>query len=85
MPGWSAAPFVELNGEYWTEEFAAKHLGVSEELFRLLLRELEVTPAGVMRMSEFRRQGRQPRAYDAKKLIMISEDLIALKERLHDS
>jgi hypothetical protein len=85
MSGWGSVAFVELDGRSWTVEFAATHLGVSGEFLRKALKELEVEPVGVMRMNTFSRKGRQPRAYDAKKLIMISEAMIDLKERLKDA
>ena len=85
MTGWNGLPFVPPDGASWPAEFAAELLGMDEELLRMLLRKLEVEPAGVIRMSSFSRKGRQPMAYPAKKLIMISEDMIALRERLKDA
>lgn len=75
LPGWGGLPFVPLDGRNWPVSFAAKLLDVPE---RELLRRIELEglePAGVIRMSGFRRSGRQPRAYPASELVRIAEDI----------
>lgn len=80
--GWTGVPAVELDGRNWTLGFASKHLDIPEELLRQAVKYTELEPAGTLNMRSFRSQGRTPRAYSAKKLIMISEALVTLKENL---
>jgi hypothetical protein len=81
--GWEGLPFVPLDGQNWSLEFAAKILGCSKEFLADRVRHLNIPPAGVIRMSEFSRKGRQPRAYPAVTLIAIceEEDKIRVKIR----
>ena len=75
LPGWEGLPFVSLDGQNWPVSFAAKLLDIPErELLRRIKRE-GIEPAGVIRMSGFRRSGRQPRAYPASELMRIAEDI----------
>jgi hypothetical protein len=71
--GWAGAPFVDLDGQHWPLSFAAKILDVPLKDLRKLVREKGIEPSGVIRMAEFRRQGRAPRAYEAVRLIEITE------------
>lgn len=80
--GWIGVPTVELDGNSWTLPFAAKHLGIPEGLLREIVKYTELEPAGVMNMREYRSQGRTPRAYPAKPLIIIAETLLSLKEHI---
>jgi hypothetical protein len=74
---WGSLPFVSLDGENWPLSFAAMILDVPEPDLRRRVRKEKVEPAGVIRMSEFRRSGRQPMAYPAGKLIMLAEAIQA--------
>ena len=71
--GWSGKPFVDLDGQHWPLSFAAKILEIPLKDLQKLVKDTGLEPSGVIRMSEFRRQGRQPRAYEAVKLIEITE------------
>jgi len=82
LPAWDGLPFVEVDGLSWPLEFAAAQLGMKTQDWRDLVRITDLEPSGVIRMSDFRRQGRQPRAYPAAKLIIISEDIARLQEKL---
>ena len=84
MTGWKSLSFVDIDGQAWPIPFAAEMLGMPEEDLRDLVRILGVQPSGVIRMSDFRRQGRQPRAYPAKTLIRISEAVRSLTEDLKE-
>jgi hypothetical protein len=78
--GWKGLPFVALDGHNWSLEFAAKMLGCTKEFLADRVRHLDVPPAGVIRMSEFSRKGRQPRAYSALTLIRICEEEDKIKD-----
>lgn len=80
--GWGSEPVVEPDGENWSLEFAAKMLDMPEKDLRDLVRILGLPSAGVIRMAEFRRQGRHPRAYPADKLALIAETVRDLSEDL---
>lgn len=80
--GWASIPFVEIDGEHWPLDFAAKLLDIPLEDLRDLVRITGLKPSGVIRMADFRRQGRQPRAYPAGKLILITEKIAELKDSL---
>lgn len=82
MIGWKGGPFVELDGTNWSVGFAAGLLDIPEKDLRDLIRITGLQPVGVIRMSGYSRQGRQPRAYPAAKLIAISEAITALKDSL---
>ncbi len=73
MTGWQSLPFVSPDGQNWPISFAAKLLDVPEPELRRRVKKDGIEPAGVIRMAEFRRQGRQPMAYPAAKLISIAE------------
>ena len=85
MTGWQSLPFVDIDGQDWPVPFAAELLEIPEEDLRDLIRILRIEPSGVIRMSDFRRQGRQPRAYPAKKMIRISEAIATLAEELAEN
>ncbi len=80
--GWASLPMVELDGKAWPLDFAAKHLGVSEEYLRVTVKEIGLEPVGTIRTAGFRRSGRQPRAYRARALVMIAEKAAELREEL---
>jgi hypothetical protein len=80
--GWKGLPFVRLDGDNWTIPFAAKMLDMTEQDVRDIIRITGLEPSGTMRMASYARQGRQPRAYPAAKLIKIAEALKALREQL---
>lgn len=73
---------MEIDGDNWTLDIAAKLLSIPERDLRDLVRITGLAPSGVIRMAPFRRQGRQPRAYPADKLILISETVRGLSDRL---
>jgi hypothetical protein len=80
--GWKGIPFAELDGKSWTLPFAAVILDIPVEDLRALIRVTGLQPSGVINMRDYRSQGRAARAYDAKSLIMIAEDIASLKEKL---
>jgi hypothetical protein len=81
--GWSGKKnFVDLDGENWPLAQAAQLLEIPEKDLRDLVRIAGLEPSGVIRMSSYSRQGRQPRAYPADKLIMIGEFITDLKASL---
>lgn len=69
--GWQGKPPVAIDGKNWPVGFAAKTLGISERDLRDLIRITGLQPAGTMPMSPYRRSGRNPRVYDAGKLVML--------------
>lgn len=71
--GWKSLPFVDLDGTSWPLPFAAGLLGVPLADLRKRVKEEGLEPSGVMRMRDYRSQGRQPRAYLATELIRIAE------------
>lgn len=73
--GWKGLPFTDLDGMSWPLNFAADLLGVSELELRKRVKRQDVQPAGVIRMRHYSSQGRQPRAYPAKELIRIAEEI----------
>jgi hypothetical protein len=79
---WGSLPFLDLDGQHWPLSFAADLLDVPEEDLRDLVRILGIEPSGTMRMSDFRRQGRQPRCYPADRLILVTERIRSLREEL---
>lgn len=82
LPGWGSLPFVPLDGKNWPLDVAAKVLGMPLKDLQDLVRIVGLEPSGVIRMSEFRRQGRQPKAYDGEKLTTICDIIGELKEKL---
>lgn len=81
--GWAGIGFVELDGASWTIPFASKMLDLPEKDLRDLVRITGLPPAGVLNMREYRSQGRAPRAYPAGQLIMITEVIATLRERMN--
>jgi hypothetical protein len=73
---------VEIDGVNWPLEFAAKMLDIPVRDLTDLVRIVKLQPAGVIRFAEFRRRGRQPRAYPAEKLIKAAEAVRNLSEEL---
>jgi hypothetical protein len=82
MTGWAGYQFTDITGDDLPLDIAAQLLDIPERDLRELVRITGLQPSGVIRMSSFSRQGRQPRAYSREQLIAISEALIALKEAL---
>lgn len=80
--GWEGLPAVEIDGKAWPLDFAAKYLGISEPLLREMVKELGLEPAGMIRMASFSRSGRQPRAYRAHHLVLITEAVRDLRQEL---
>lgn len=80
--GWASLPFVDIDGKNWPLDFAAKMLDIPLKDLQDLVRISGLQPAGVIRMAEFRRKGRQPRAYSAEKLIMLTEEIRELRDRI---
>lgn len=86
--GWKGAPFVEEDGKHWPLSFAADLLEIPEQDLRDLIRIVNnisddaITPTGVIRMSSFRRQGRQPRAYPGDKLSILVNGVTDLAHKL---
>lgn len=83
--GWEGKPAVPVNGENWPLSVAAKIIGCPEKDIRELVRILKVEPAGTLRMASYRRSGRNPRAYDGSKLVIMWDDIQKLAEKLRDS
>jgi len=73
LVGWESLPPVEPDGQNWPLPFAAKILDVSERRLRQEVKDRGIEPSGVLRMDDFRRSGRHPRAYPASQLITIAE------------
>jgi hypothetical protein len=69
--GWGHAPDVPVDGTNWPLSFAAEHLSIPERDLRDLIRIVGLPPAGTMRMASYRRSGRNPRVYEASKLIKL--------------
>ena len=79
---WGTLPFVDIDGKNWPVPFAAEMLGMPEQDLRDLIRIVGIEPSGVVRMSDFRRSGRQPRAYPASSLICVTEAVRSLRLEL---
>jgi len=73
LVGWESLPPVDPDGQNWPLPFAAKILDVSERRLRKEVRDRGVEPSGVLKITDFRRSGRHPRAYPAAELIIIAE------------
>jgi hypothetical protein len=69
--GWGHTPEVPIDGVNWPLPFAAKTLEISERDLRDLIRVVGLEPAGTMKMASYRRSGRNPRVYEASKLIKL--------------
>ena len=82
--GWGGKPSVALDGHSWPVDFAAKAIGCSEKDLRDAIRILEIEPVGTLRMAAYRRSGRNPRAYDASKLVAMWQGLTDLREHLRE-
>jgi hypothetical protein len=80
--GWAGVPFVEFDGVNWPLDFAAKMLDIPLRDLTDLVRITGLRPAGTIRMASYRRQGRQPRAFEASRLIRIAEAIRKLTEEL---
>ena len=80
--GWAGIPFVEIDGVNWPLDFAAKMLDIPAKDLTDLVRIVGLQPAGTIKMASYRRQGRQPRAFEAAKLIRITEMIRKLSEEL---
>jgi hypothetical protein len=80
--GWAGIPFVEIDGVNWPLDFAAKMLDIPLKDLSDLVRITGLKPAGVIRMAAYRRQGRQPRAFEAARLIHLTEGIRRLSEEL---
>lgn len=80
--GWAGIPFVEIDGQNWPLEFAARMLDIPVKDLTDLVRIVKLQPAGTIRIASYKRQGRQPRAYEAARLIRITEAIRALSEEL---
>ena len=73
---------MPVDGKNWPLDFAAKTLGCSERDLRDLVRIVDLQPSGTMPMAEFRRSGRNPRVYDAAKLVQLHQSVEKLAEAL---
>lgn len=71
--GWEGLPLVACDGQNWPVAFAARFLDIPEKDLRKQIASRGIEPAGVIRMADFRRSGRNPRAYPAAELINIAE------------
>lgn len=78
--GWEGLPFTELDGKDWPVSFAAGILELDEQDLRDLIRIAGLQASGVLRISDFRRSGRQPKAYPATGLIRLAEVARSLRE-----
>lgn len=83
MTGWAGIGKVDPDGQNWTLDFAARMLDLPERDLRDLVRITGLEPAGVLNMRTYRTQGRAPRAYPASRLIMITEILAELREKIN--
>jgi len=79
LVGWESLPPVEPDGQNWPLPFAARILDVSERRLRQEVKDRGIEPSGVLKMDDFRRSGRHPRAYPASELITIAESFSAPK------
>jgi hypothetical protein len=84
VKGWAGKPPVALDGNTWPVDFAAKMIGCSEKDLRDLIRITGLEPAGTLKMASYRRSGRNPRAYDASKLIKLWQGIQDLAKDLHE-
>jgi hypothetical protein len=82
--GWKGKMPVALDGNTWPLDFAAKIIGCSEKDLRDLVRMTGLQPAGTLKMADFRRSGRNPRAYDASKLVRMWQGIQDLADNLEE-
>ena len=82
--GWKGKMPVPVDGNSWPLDFAAKMLGCSEKDLRDLVRITGLEPVGTMKMASYRRSGRNPRAYDGSKLVLMWQAVSDLAENLHE-
>lgn len=73
VTGWEGLPPVEPDGSSWPLDLAAKVLDMPERDLRDLVRICGLPPTGTVKVADFRRSGRNPRAYDGAKLVKICE------------
>lgn len=85
VKGWQGKPEVALDGDNWPVDFAAKMLGCSEKDLRDLIRVTGLPPTGTLKMTSYRRSGRNPRAYDASKLIKLWHGIQDLARDINSS
>lgn len=71
MSGWEGLPEVPVDGTSWPLSFAAKMLDIDEKDLRTLVRIAGMKPVGTIKTADFRRQGRNPRAYSASTLVAL--------------
>lgn len=69
--GWTGLPEVPVDGKSWPLTFAAELLEFPEKDLRELIRITGLKPVGTIKTSDFARQGRNPRAYDANQLLKL--------------
>lgn len=80
--GWDSLPLVPPDGDNWPLSLAAQLLDIPEKDLRRRVEREKVEPAGVIRMADFRRSGRHPKAYPSSELIRIAEGIrLAQAER----
>lgn len=80
--GWRGLPEVPADGTVWPLSVAADVLGMPESDLRDLVRIAGLKPAGTIKMAEFRRSGRHPRAYDAARLVALYDGIRKLAAEL---
>lgn len=83
--GWKGKPPVPVDGDNWPLDFAAATLGISEKDLRDMVRIVDLPPAGTMKMASYRRSGRNPRVYNASKLVKIYSAVQELAQSLKDT
>ena len=71
MNGWKGVAEVPVDGRNWPLGFAARTLNIPERDLRDLVRITGLEPTGTMPMAQYRRSGRNPRVYDAAKLVRL--------------
>lgn len=69
--GWTGLPEVKIDGNSWPLTFAAELLDFPEKDLRELIRITGLKPIGTIKTSDFARQGRNPRAYNASELVRL--------------
>jgi hypothetical protein len=82
VSGWAGVRKVPVDGKNWPLEFAAKTLGIPERDLRDLVRITGLQPSGTMPMAQYRRSGRNPRVYDAAKLVRLYQLVGELSDTL---
>lgn len=74
MP-WTSLPILPPDGQNWPLSVAAQILDVSEQDLRKQVNKEKLEPAGVIKVTGFRRSGRHPMAYPAEALMVIADAL----------